>query len=96
MAKYFGQLLCDRTIGYFSSVNTTIVVGFHFVLLFSLAVTFLHSYGGNFSITAARNTWVGYSICLCVMEVKSCTTRLDGGGSNYIEESLRNERRKET
>jgi hypothetical protein len=43
-----------------------------FVLLFSLAITFLHSCNGNMSITAARNAWVGYSICLCVMEDKSC------------------------
>jgi hypothetical protein len=46
-------------------------LGFNFVLLFSLVVTFLHSCSGNFSITATRNAWVGYFICLCVMEYRN-------------------------
>jgi len=27
------------------------------------------------SITTARNAWVGYSICLCVVEDRSCVVR---------------------
>jgi hypothetical protein len=50
-------------------------LGFFFVLLLSLAVTFLHSYGGNISITATRKTWVGYFVCLCVMEDRSCAAQ---------------------
>jgi hypothetical protein len=47
-------------------------VSFFFVLLFSLAVNFLHACGGNMSIVAARNAWVGNFVCLCVMENMSC------------------------
>jgi hypothetical protein len=56
-------------------VNTTNIQGFVFVLLFSLTITFLHSCGGNISIIAARNAWVGYSVCLCVVEDRSCAMR---------------------
>ncbi len=56
-------------------MNITIVLRFRFVLLFSLVVTFLHFCGGNFSITIARNAWVGYSVCSCVMVDKSCIAR---------------------
>jgi hypothetical protein len=44
-------------------------------LLFLSAITFLHPYSGNFSITAVRNAWVGYFVCLCVMDDKNCTAR---------------------
>jgi hypothetical protein len=50
-------------------------LGLSFVLLFSLAITFLCSCSGNFSITAARNVWVGYYVCLCVMEYKNHAAR---------------------
>jgi len=58
-------------------------LGFCFVLLFSLAVTFLHSCSGNFSITAARNAWVGYYVCLCY-GVQESRDAMDGGGGSYI------------
>jgi len=53
--------------------NTSL--GFSFVFLFSLAVTFLHFCSGNFSITTARNARVGYSLCLCVMEYRNHAAR---------------------
>jgi len=47
----------------------------------------LHSCGGNFSITATRNAWVGYFVCLCYggQELRYV---MDGGGGNYIENGL--------
>jgi Na+/proline symporter len=66
---------CDQTIGHLTSVNTIIVLGFRFVLLFSLVVTFMHSCSENFSIAATRNAWVGYFVCLCVMVDRSCVAR---------------------
>jgi hypothetical protein len=62
--------------------------------LFSLAVTFLHSCGGNFSITIARNAWVGYSVYLCVMEDKNCTAQWMVEGTTELKKVLRNGRRK--
>jgi hypothetical protein len=56
-------------------VNTTCFFRVLFVLLFSLAVIFLHSYGGNFSIIATRNAWVGYFVYLCVVEDRNCIVR---------------------
>ncbi len=74
-------------------MNTKIILGFRFVLLFSLVVTFLHSCSENFSITIARNAWVDYFVCLCYGGQELCCV-MDGGGNNCIEESLWNGRRK--
>jgi hypothetical protein len=67
--------ICDRTIGHPSSVNTTKFYGFILFLLFLSAVTFFYPCSGNFSIIAARNAWVGYSVYLCVMEDRNYATR---------------------
>jgi hypothetical protein len=76
-------------------VNTTIVLRFRFVLLFSLVVTFLHSCDGNFSITIARNAWVGYFVCLCVMVDRSCVARKMVEGATALKKvcGMNNERK---
>jgi hypothetical protein len=37
-----------------------------------MVVNSLRAYNKNYSITAARNAWVGDFVYLCVMENKSC------------------------
>ncbi len=53
-------------------MNTTRFKVSFFVLLFSLAVNFLHACGGNMSIAGTRNAWVDNFVCLCVLKNKSC------------------------
>jgi hypothetical protein len=50
----------------------------------------LHSCSGNLSITVARNAWVGYSVCFCVMcyGVQESRGAMDGGGGSCIEDGL--------
>jgi hypothetical protein len=54
-------------------VNTTNIQGFVFVLL--LAIAFSHSCGKNIFSTVVRNAWVGYFVCLCDMEDRSCAAQ---------------------
>ncbi len=71
-------------------MNTTGFKVLFFVLLFSLAVNFLHARGGNMSIFVARNAWVGNFICLCVMENRNCAERWMVEGATALKKSLCN------
>jgi hypothetical protein len=58
----------------------------------------LHSCGGNFSITTARNAWVGYYVCLCVMEDRNCAARWmveEGTALKMVWRKWRNRKHKE-
>ncbi len=81
---------CDWTAGHPNNVNTTSFRVSFFVLLFSLAINFLHACDGNMSIDAARNAWVGNFVCLCVMENKSCAKRWMVEGATTFKKGLRN------
>jgi hypothetical protein len=80
---------CDRTKSHSNNVNTT---GFRVSFLFDCCQwpsTFWRACNGNYSIAAARNAWVGDLVCLCYGE-QELRRAMDGGGSNCIEEGLRN------
>jgi hypothetical protein len=67
MGALFGRCVTRQKVTMIGVNATAFRVSF-FVLLFSLAITFLHSCGGNISIIVVRNAWVGYFVYLCVME----------------------------
>jgi hypothetical protein len=76
---------CDGTASHPNSVNTTDFRVSFLKKLSSLAVNFLHVCGGNISITAARNAWVGNFVCCCVKELHRA---MDGGGMDCIEDKF--------
>ncbi len=61
-----------------------------FVWLFSIAGNFLHACGGNYSVAAARNAWVGNLVCLCVMENRSCIELWMVVGATALKKGLHN------